>query len=137
MFRSDIAGWTADGERIPKWTIRIQGKLAVDADGFRWTPLLPWRRPRVVEVSWSAVSQIDTGHVSAAGWKKLLLGVSSGRQFRSTLEAVGFSIHSSPAWQGRWFAMPPGLRPDWNRVCHEYGQPVGVPASSKPPQSHE
>jgi len=125
-FTSGIAGRTTEGERIPKRTLRIVGTLTLDANGLRWNPLLPWRRPRLVEVSWKAVSQIDTGYVSAEGWDILLVAPSARRRFLATLEALGFTLHHSPAWSDRWFAMPPGFRPDWNRVGHEYGVPVGV-----------
>lgn len=119
---SGISGEPEGGERFPKWWWgSLLGRLTITADGLSWVPLLPWRHPRHVGVSWSDVSEIRFGQtgpsgVYATGWTSLLVAPSKQKRVLAALEEAGFVLSQNPAWPGDVIAHRPGARPIWRRV---------------------
>lgn len=115
---SGIGGRTEDGFKFPRWTIRMLGRLTLSTEGFSWTPLLPWRRPRLVEVPWSAVSQLHffqsgSTQVQAKGWPGLMLAPNKRKRVIAAVEEAGFALDRHPAWPGDVVAHRPDAKPVW------------------------
>ncbi len=115
-FIAGIGGHTTAGYRFPRYTAHLLGRLTVDREALRWTPLMPWRKPKRVEVPWNAIVAMEKDFgglvVYADGWERLMFGVSRWRQLVPILEDLGFVVHRSPGSPNREQILRPGVKPD-------------------------